>query len=71
MRDAIKQWWEGELETHRNDPNSDLFIIGPGSYRRHWTARVAHWVVDFYMREWKWALGAVATVIGALVFRKF
>jgi hypothetical protein len=71
LKDKLKNWWEGELEPYRNDLNSDLAIIGPGRYRQHWTSRVAHWAVDFYMREWKWTLGAIATVVGALVFRKF
>lgn len=71
MRDAIKQWWEGELMLPENDPNSNLVIISVGSYRRHWTSQAVHWAVDFYLREWKWTLGAVATVVGALVYRKF
>lgn len=40
-----------------------------GSVRLHWTARLARWAIDFYMREWKWVLGAAATVIGALAGR--
>jgi hypothetical protein len=71
MRKTFEKWWEGELEPYRNDPSSDLVIIGPGRYRQHWTSRAAHWAVDFYMREWKWTLGAAAALIGALVFRKF
>jgi hypothetical protein len=67
MRKTFQKWWEGELEPY--DPRS--MIIGPGRYQRHWTSRAAHWAADFYMREWKWTLGAVATVIGAIVFRKF
>ena len=65
----FKKWWEGELE-----PSQDIagfVIMGPGRYHKHWTSRAAHWAVDFYMREWKWTLGAVATVIGAFVFAKF
>jgi hypothetical protein len=71
MRKTFKKWWEGELESRQNDPNSDLFIIGPGRYRRHWTSRAAHWALDFYLREWKWTLGALAAVVSVVFFKKF
>lgn len=69
MKQAIKKWYEGEFEPARNDPQASFWMVG--SVRRHWTARFARWAIDFYMREWKWVLGAVATVAGALVFKKF
>jgi hypothetical protein len=71
MKDAIKKWWEGEFESHRNDRTSDTVIVGPGSCRRHWTSRTTHWAVDFYMREWKWTLGALAAVVSVVFFKKF
>jgi hypothetical protein len=66
MRNTFEKWWEGELEPRQNDPHSDLFTIGPGSYTRHWTSSAAHWAVEFYMRGWKWTLGTAAAITGEL-----
>jgi hypothetical protein len=68
MRKTFLKWWEGELEPYRHDP--DFVIIGPGRYKRHWTAMFARWAVEFYLRESKWTLGAAAAVIGALVMKR-
>jgi hypothetical protein len=70
MRSTFEKWWEGELQPYRNDPNSDLVVIGPGRYKRHWTAKLARWAVEFYMREWKWTLGALAAVISFVFLKK-
>ncbi|KJC57522.1 hypothetical protein UP10_28490 [Bradyrhizobium sp. LTSPM299] len=66
----LKRWWEGERVLSQNDPNSAVVFMSLGSYRRHWSSRAAHWAIEFYMREWKWTLGAVAAVIGALVLKR-
>lgn len=70
MKEKIKRWYDGEFIAHESEPNSPLYFVG-GEYKKHWTAKLARWAVRFYMREWKWTLGAIATVIGAFVFRKF
>jgi hypothetical protein len=69
MLEKIKRWYEGEYIPHENDVNSALFRIG-GNYRRHWTARLARWAIDFYMREWKWTLGVIGGVIALLFFKR-
>jgi hypothetical protein len=69
MKEKIKRWYEGEFIPYKNDPNSPVFFVG-GDTKRHWTARLARWAVEFYLREWKWTLGAAAAVIGALVLKR-
>jgi hypothetical protein len=69
MRKTFLKWWEGEYVPPKNDPNSPLHFV-MGSYKRHWTASAARRAVQFYMREWKWTLGAAAAVIGALVLKR-
>jgi hypothetical protein len=69
MIEKIKQWYEGEYVPHMNDSDSAIFRLG-GSHKRHWTAKLIRWAVEFYMREWKWTLGALAAVIGALVLKR-
>jgi hypothetical protein len=70
MKEKIRKWYEGEFIPYENAPDSTVLFVG-GDHKRHWTAKLARWVIEFYMREWKWTLGAVATVIGAFVFKKF
>jgi hypothetical protein len=68
MKEMIKRWYDGEYIPPKNDANSTLYFVC-GDYKRHWTAKLARWAVEFYMKEWKWALGAAAAVI-SFVFLK-
>jgi hypothetical protein len=67
--DKIRQWYEGEFVAYKDEPDT-LVFIGGGKYRRHWTSKVAHVVVEFYLREWKWTLGAAAALVSFLLYRK-
>jgi hypothetical protein len=68
MKEIFKRWYDGEFVPYKNDPNSPLFFIG-GDYKRHWTTKLASRAVEFYMKEWKWTLGAAAAII-SFVFLK-
>lgn len=63
MLQRIKDWYEGEFEVYENDPNSQVVIIG-GDYKRHWTARIARVVVEFYLDHWKWLWAFSMSVVG-------
>jgi hypothetical protein len=67
MQQVIKKWYEGEFDPARNDPHTSFWMVG--SVRRHWTARLARWAIDFYMREWKWVLGTAGAVIVFFFFK--
>jgi hypothetical protein len=69
MREKIKRWYDGKFVPYENDPNSRVFV--GGGIERHWTTNLARWAVSFYMREWKWTLGALAAVVSVIFFRKF
>jgi hypothetical protein len=69
MKQKIKRWYEGEFVPYKNDPNSALFFVGGGT-KRHWTANLARRFVDFYMREWKWTLGAAAAIISFIFLKR-
>ena len=66
MKEFLKRWWKGELKQKHG-----MFVTGSTLCTRHWTSNFAHWAVSFYMREWKWTLGALGTIIAAFVFKKF
>lgn len=69
MREFFRKWWDGEHIPFKNNPNSAFIFVG-GTDKRHWTADLARWLVAFYLREWKWVLGSVAAVIGAIVLKR-
>jgi hypothetical protein len=59
----LKKWYEGEKVFYKNEPGSPVVFFGWDEHR-HWTARIAHVLVDFYLREWKWIYGALFTLAG-------
>jgi hypothetical protein len=63
LRDGIKSWWQGQPE--KNDPRSAIFLTNHS--RRHWTSRVAHAVLAFYLKEWRWLLPFIVAFVGAVV----
>lgn len=52
---AIRRWWVGELVADT-----------PAIYRRHWTARVARWITDYWLREYKFVLMFAAALVAAV-----
>ncbi len=70
MKEKIRKWYEGEFVPYKNDAESALFIANGGKYKRHWTAKLARWAVEFYMREWKWTLGAAAAVVSFIFLKR-
>lgn len=53
MIKLIKQWYQGK---EYNISTSELLVFPGIRYKRHWTSQVAHIIVDFYLKEWKWLL---------------
>jgi len=63
VRTEIDAWYEGQFVAPPNDPNS-MIIFTSGSYRRHWTARIARMLVAFWLEHWKWIITMGLTVAG-------
>jgi hypothetical protein len=66
MLSKIKAWYGGKFTPYENDPNSSVVILG-WDYERHWTSKVAHVVVEFYLREWKWVWGTAFAISGLIL----
>jgi hypothetical protein len=46
----VREWYKGK---EYNISTRD-FPIHPGMrYKRHWTSEAAHYLVKFYLKEWK------------------
>ncbi|MCK3776685.1 hypothetical protein MZK49_08060 [Ensifer sesbaniae] len=59
-------WYEGKYVSYENDPHSRVFIVG-GYYERHWTARVARTLVEFWLAHWQWTIGTMLALLGLYV----
>ena len=63
---ALHHWWGGKFIAPRDYATP---YEGPtiGYYRKYWTSRLAHKILGFLGREWKWVAGFAVAVAG-LVF---
>jgi hypothetical protein len=59
----LRDWYEGEWV----QPGASDAVLMLNHYRRHWTSRLAHRIVNFYMAEWRWLLPFLVACIGAAV----
>jgi hypothetical protein len=59
----IRKWYEGETKFHDNPPGTAAIIIG-WWVERHWTSRLAHKLVGFWMAEWKWIIATFLALVG-------
>lgn len=57
LREKIKGWYEGELTSEHGERYSAVY------YERHWSSSIAHTLVDFYFKEWKWVWGTIIAVV--------
>jgi len=66
MINFIKKWYQGEK--HDLFADHPEFPVFPGiRYRRHWSSRLTHTVIDFYLKEWKWLWPLVVAIVGIIV----
>ena len=61
LRDKTKDWYEGEYVFYENKPDSPFFVVG-GYYVRHWTARAARRLIEFWLDNWKWCIGFLVSL---------
>lgn len=60
--DWIRNWYQGAAY----NISTKNFPVFPGiRYRRHWTSSLAHTLVDFYLKEWKWIWGFLVATVSA------
>ena len=63
--ESIKRWYCGEFVVFKNDPNSDLVVIG-GSQEYSPSAKIARVAVQHLAKEGKWWIGTAIAVAGLL-----
>ena len=66
MLEKIHRWYQGEYRAPNNEPGSSLVFV-MGHYERHWTARLTTWLIEFWLRDWKWIIGTLIALSGLFV----
>lgn len=61
LKVKITDWYQG---TYVPEPPGSPFRMG--SYQQHWTSRLLHVCIDFYLKEWKWLLVFVVSLVVAI-----
>jgi len=64
LKEKIKNWYKGEPYTIKSNPE-DRIRFFTVRYKRHWTSKLAHIFVKFYLEHWKWLW---TTLIAVLTF---
>ena len=65
MRAAVHRWWTGDLGGAVYDPTGKNPAAKRSRY--HWTSWLAHKLLGFLGREWKWVAGFAVAVAGLVI----
>ncbi|WP_146006651.1 hypothetical protein [Bradyrhizobium forestalis] len=70
MKDYVRRWWQrwwnGEYVPPKNVPGIPVIFI-QGRSERHWTSKLLHTVVEFYLEHWQWCFTTAFTVTGLVI----
>ncbi|MBZ9820297.1 hypothetical protein [Mesorhizobium sp. CA4] len=66
FKQRISGWYQGKYVPPQNDHSSGIIIL-MGSYERHWTARLAQVLADFWLAHWQWTIGTTLAIIAIYV----
>ena len=64
MFERLRDWWRGEYQPATLDGILDESNPGQGTYIRPWPARLCANAYAFWLKEWKWILGATVAILG-------
>ena len=63
MKKAVQAWYQGKH--YENKPEDPFVFIG--FYKKHWTSKLAHALVKFWKKEYKWIIGTVIALVSLYV----
>ncbi|WEI17120.1 hypothetical protein PY247_11150 [Acinetobacter proteolyticus] len=64
MLDWLREWWKGKEIEFKSSPGDSVFFAG-GVYKKHWTSKLAHILVRFYLEHWKFIWGSIIAIFCA------
>ena len=67
IKHFCNKWYNGKLKVYENEPNSPIIRIHVYA-ERHWTANIAHTLVNFYSKHWQWIWGIIIAILAPKYF---
>jgi len=67
MINWLKGWWHGKYIEPPKPNSHDAWIIMTGCYEKHWTSKLAHMLVKFYLEHWKFIWGSIVAIFCASI----
>jgi hypothetical protein len=64
MFERLRNWWRGEYQRPTLDEVLDEPHPGQGKYIKPWPAKLVAMAYVFWLKEWKWILGAIVAIFG-------
>lgn len=61
-RSKVENWYRGEDDPVTTNHDDSLVVLGP-RFRRHWTAKLARTLIEFYLLHWKWCIGTAIALV--------
>lgn len=62
----FKEWWNGKRLDFTSQPNDSVFFMFD-VYEKHWTSKLAHKLVKFYLEHWKFIWGSIVAIFCASI----
>ena len=64
--ESIKNWYKGKYISPEERSGSEIkFVLG--MYEKHWTAKLVCAIIAFCLKEWKWLLPFIVSLIAILI----
>jgi len=57
----IKRWYDGTPQDPYIESTRTAAFFTFRENQRHWSARAAHVLITFYLKEWKWLIPIIIT----------
>ncbi|VXA55352.1 conserved hypothetical protein [Acinetobacter proteolyticus] len=64
MLDWLREWWKGKEIEFKSSQGDSVFFVD-SVYKRHWTSKLAHTFVKFYLEHWKFIWGSIVAIFCA------
>ena len=67
MFEYIKKWWQGKYINPPQSNQNDSIVFISGYFERHWSSKIVHKLVDFYLEHWKFIWGSIIAIFCASI----
>lgn len=68
IKHYCNKWYNGERKNHKIELDSPIRRVVDTYLQRHWTANIAHTLVNFYSKHWQWIWGIIVAILAPKYF---